>query len=62
MIIKNHPTILLFLFMSVLAQTFFTFVGGHFMSFSFLSAWHNGYLLLVLTLFTNDLEGLKAGT
>jgi hypothetical protein len=26
--------------MSVLPQTFFTFVSGHLMSFSFFTAWH----------------------
>jgi hypothetical protein len=30
----------LFLFMPILSQMFFTFVGRHFMSFSFFSAWH----------------------
>jgi len=29
-----------FLFMSVFSQTFFTFVGGHFMPFSFFTAGH----------------------
>lgn len=27
--------------MTILLQSFFTFVGRHFMSFSFLTAWHN---------------------
>jgi len=31
----------LLLFMSVFSQTFFAFVGGHFMTFSFFTAWHN---------------------
>jgi hypothetical protein len=36
---------ILFLFMPVLAQTFFPFVRCHFMSFSFFSAWHIRILL-----------------
>lgn len=27
--------------MSVLSEAFFTLVGGHFVSFMFLSVWHN---------------------
>jgi len=51
--------------MSVLSQTFFPLVGCHFMSLSFLSAWHNyfflNYFTLVLTVFVKDFAGLKAG-
>lgn len=54
--------------MSVLSQSFFTFVSRHFMSFSFLSAWHSFKILWVNTLvyyfFTervNVLAGLNAG-
>lgn len=49
--------------MSILAKTFFAFVGSHFMSLSLLSARHNfNYLLmLVFTKFRNVFEGLKAG-
>src|SRR5512141_791166 len=48
--------------MSVFTQTFFTFVGGHLMSFSFFTAWHGCYFLAWdLTLVMNDLAGLKAG-
>ncbi len=31
---------LFFLFMSVRSSSFFSFVGGYFVPFSFLSAWH----------------------
>src|SRR5665647_1437167 len=37
--------------MSVLPQTFFTFVSGHFMSFSFFTAWHRVLFLNVLFYF-----------
>ena len=30
----------LFLFVSIFSQTFFSFMSGHFMSFSFFTAWH----------------------
>ncbi len=32
----------LLLLMTILAKTFFTLVGGHFMAFTFFSAWHIG--------------------
>ncbi len=51
----------LFLLMSVLTQTFFTFVSIHLMPFSFFSAWHNYFLTLVLTSLAKVLAGLKAG-
>ncbi len=48
--------------MSILAKTFFAFVGSHFMSLSLLSAWHNpNYLTLDLTLLINTFAGLNAG-
>jgi len=31
----------LFLFMTIFSQAFFALVSGHFMSLSFLTAWHN---------------------
>jgi hypothetical protein len=34
----------LFLFMAVLSKTFFALMSGHFMTFSFLSAWHRIFL------------------
>ena len=37
--------------MTVLSQTFFAFVCRHFMSFSFLSAWHN---IIYLMLFNDE--------
>jgi hypothetical protein len=30
--------------MAVFSQTLFTFVGGHFVLFSFLTTWHNAFL------------------
>jgi len=36
---------LFFLFVTILAQAFFTLVCGHFMSFSLLTAWHNNIFL-----------------
>jgi hypothetical protein len=33
----------LFLLMTVLSQTLLTFVGSHFVLFSFLSAWHRNF-------------------
>jgi len=47
----NQPKTLLFL-MSVFSQTFFTFVGSHFVSFTFFTAWHNDNFLNVR--FTNS--------
>jgi hypothetical protein len=51
--------------MSVFAQSFLSFMGRHFVAFSFLSTWHNAiflnYLIPFLTLSTNVLAGLKAG-
>jgi len=48
--------------MPVFPQTFFAFVGGHFVSFPFFTAWHKTYFLtLDFTFVTNDLAGLKAG-
>ena len=55
--------------MSVLSQSFFTLVSRHFMSFSFLSAWHSfkNFIRLILNVnyfFTervNVLAGLNAG-
>ncbi len=66
---------LFFLLMSVLFKSFFTLMRSHFMSLSFLTAWHNSliyvlimffsisifYFTFFLTLSTKDLEGLKAG-
>ncbi len=51
-------------FMSILAQTFFTLVSGHFMSFLFLSAWHSCdclFYLLFKTISNSAGEGLKYG-
>jgi len=39
----------LFLFMTVFSQTFFAFVGRHFMSLSFLTAWHNLFCFWLIT-------------
>jgi len=56
--------------MTILAQTFFTFVGGHFVPFSFFTAWHSFVILTLLDFlfgeayltFTAKLfAGLKAG-
>ena len=49
----RHPSLSeeLFLLMSVLSQTFFTFVSGHLMTFSLFSAWHNFDFLLLFYLF-----------
>jgi len=54
--------------MPVLPQTFFTFMGSHFMSLTLLSAWHflfslSGitYLTFALTLFTKVFAGLNEG-
>ena len=53
--------------MPVLPQTFFTFVGSHFMSLTLLSAWHfikilkKLYLTFALTLFTKVFAGLNEG-
>ena len=33
--------------MTILPQSFFAFVGCHFMAFPFFSAWHNDYLLFI---------------
>lgn len=55
---------LLSLLVSILTQTFFTFVSGHFMPFMLLSVWHNCKILMIccyFTEFTNSFEGLKAG-
>ncbi len=55
----------LFLFVSVLAQTFFAFVRGHFMSLSFLTARHNIVILInnypFFTISTKTFAGLNAG-
>jgi hypothetical protein len=34
----------LFLFMAILSKTLFALMGGHFMTLSFLSAWHRIFL------------------
>ena len=49
--------------MPVFPQTFFPFVSGHLMSFSFFTAWHGCYFLTCddLTLEMNVFAGLKAG-
>ncbi len=64
---------LFFLFMSILSHSFFTLVSCNFMSFSFLSAWHNLYLKKLINLYfysfiefcftwsLKDLAGLKEG-
>ena len=44
---------LLSLFVSILTQTFFTFVRSHFMSLSLFTAWHN---LKVLKLFLDNVH------
>jgi hypothetical protein len=36
----------LFFLMSVLSQTLFAFVGGHFVFLSFFTAWHNTFSLV----------------
>jgi hypothetical protein len=53
---------LFLLLMSVLSQTLFTFVSGHFVSFSFFSAWHILYLKCYKSIFClkiNQMENFK---
>lgn len=38
----------LFLLVSILSQTFFTFVRRHFVSFMFFTVWHNYKIFFVL--------------
>ena len=40
----------LLMLMTILAQTFFTFVGRHFMSFVLFTVWHNFVIYLVIIL------------
>jgi hypothetical protein len=55
-------TDLLLLLMSVLPQTLFAFMGGHLMSFSLFTAWHEDYFLTCdFTFVMKVLAGLKAG-
>jgi len=67
---KSEGCLWLFLFMPILAQTLFTFMRRHFMSFTFLSAWHTllvknsefrNYLTLFFTSLTNTFAGLNEG-
>ena len=46
-----HYKICLFLLVTVLSQSFFAFVSSHLVAFSFLSAWHNYFILKMLLYF-----------
>ncbi len=47
---------LLSLLVSILAQTFFTLVRSHFMSLSFLTAWHNLKVLIGFVFYSSKLR------
>ena len=55
----------LFMFMTILAQTFFTFVGRHFMSFMLLTVWHSCIKNLIVNNYfkisAKASDGLNAG-
>ena len=62
-----HYKICLFLLVTVLSQSFFAFVSSHLVAFSFLSAWHNYFILKMLLYFfitgllADDFETTLAG-
>ena len=52
---------LLFVFMTILAQSFFTLVGSHFVAFTFLSVWHSrkNVILYYIMCYVGRIRGIR---